>query len=84
MAVKKAGKVRLKVTARSGKLADAMQKEFIAYPHGITKMIALAGKVRGSKETVNFDLPPRKQGSTRMSVQVTPSQAVGRWPWHSS
>lgn len=71
------GEVKLKVTARGGKYADAMEKSFTAYEHGIEKFIAKSGKARGNDITVNLELPhERKEGSTSLSVQVTPSMAV--------
>ncbi len=76
-AVKVPGDVKLKVTARGGKYADAMEKTFTAYEHGIEKFIAKSGKARGDEITVNLELPhERKEGSTSLSVQVTPSMAV--------
>ena len=71
------GEVKLKITARGGKYADAMEKTFTAYEHGIEKFIAKSGKARGNDITVKLDLPhERKAGSTSLSVQVTPSMAV--------
>jgi alpha-2-macroglobulin len=71
------GEVKLKVTARGGKYADAMEKTFTAYEHGIEKFIAKSGKARGNDITVTLELPhERKPGSTSLSVQVTPSMAV--------
>ncbi|MDW8310981.1 MAG: alpha-2-macroglobulin family protein, partial [Verrucomicrobiales bacterium] len=75
--VKQPGEVKLKVTARGGKHADAMEKTYLAYEHGIEKFIARSGKVRGNDITVKLDLPKeRKPGSTSLTVQVTPSLAV--------
>ncbi len=71
------GSVKLKVTAHGGKYADAMEKTYIAYEHGIEKFIAKSGKARGDDITVKLDLPhERKAGSTELSVQITPSMAV--------
>ena len=75
--VKVPGEVKLKVTARGGKYADAMEKTFTAYEHGIEKFIAKSGKARGNDITVKLELPhERKEGSTSLSIQVTPSMAV--------
>lgn len=71
-----AGEAKLKVSARAGKLADAMEKTFVVYEHGIEKFLAKSGKLRGKEAVVTLDLPPRKPGSTTLSVQVTPSMAV--------
>ena len=77
VSVKAPGEVKLKVTARGGKYADAMEKTFTAYEHGIEKFVSKSGKVRGDDITVKLDLPhERKTGSTSLSVQVTPSMAV--------
>jgi len=75
--VKTPGEVKLKVTAHGGKYADAMEKTFLAYEHGIEKFLSKSGKARGNDITVKLDLPhERKAGSTELSVQVTPSMAV--------
>jgi uncharacterized protein YfaS (alpha-2-macroglobulin family) len=75
--VKKTGEVKLKVTGRAGQLADAMEKSFISYDHGLEKFIARAGKVRANDVTVKLQLPKeRRNDSTRLTVQVTPSMAV--------
>jgi uncharacterized protein YfaS (alpha-2-macroglobulin family) len=75
--VKSPGEVKLKVTGRGDKYADAMEKTFLAYEHGIEKFIAKSGKARGDDITVKLELPKeRKAGSTFLTVQVTPSMAV--------
>ena len=71
------GDVKLKVTVRGGKYADAMEKTYVAYEHGIEKFVSKSGKVRGNDITVKLDLPKeRKADSTSLIVQVTPSMAV--------
>jgi alpha-2-macroglobulin len=71
------GPLKLKATGVSGRLADAMEKEFVAHEHGIEKFITQAGKVRGKDITVNLNIPKeRKLESTALVVQVTPSLAV--------
>ena len=52
--VEKPGEVKLKVTARGGNYADAMEKTFTAYEHGIEKFISKSGKVRGDDVTVKL------------------------------
>ncbi|HEU0039511.1 MAG TPA: alpha-2-macroglobulin family protein, partial [Verrucomicrobiae bacterium] len=75
--VNKPGPVKLKITGRGGKYADAMEKTYLAYEHGIEKFIAKSGKARGNDITVKLDLPKeRKADSTALVVQVTPSLAV--------
>ncbi len=57
------GEAKLKVTARGGKYADAMEKTYTVYEHGIEKFISKSGKVRGDDVTVKLDLPKeRKRG----------------------
>jgi uncharacterized protein YfaS (alpha-2-macroglobulin family) len=74
---RKAGAAKLKVTARGGGFADAMEKPFPVYEHGIDKLVAKSGKVRGEGVRVQLDLPKeRRPGSTEMTVQVAPSIAV--------
>ena len=75
--ISRPGDVKLKVTARGGKHADAMEKSYVAYDHGIEKFISKSGKARGNDVTVKLDLPKeRKANSTSLTVQVTPSMAV--------
>ncbi len=74
--VSKPGPVKLKVTGRGGKHADAMEKTYLAYDHGIEKFLSKSGKVRGNDITVKLDLPARKSESTTLTVQLTPSLAV--------
>ncbi len=75
--VKKAGSVKLNVTARAGSQTDAMEKSYVAYEHGIEKFVAKSGKVRGEDVTVKLDIPrERKPGSATLTVQVAPSMAV--------
>jgi uncharacterized protein YfaS (alpha-2-macroglobulin family)/tetratricopeptide (TPR) repeat protein len=71
------GTARLKVTARAGKLGDAMEKTYLVYEHGIEKFIARAGKLRGDSVKVRLNIPAeRKAGTTAFTVQVSPSLAV--------
>jgi len=74
--VEKPGPVRIKIAGRSGTFADAMEKSYIAYDHGIEKFISKSGKVRGDYVTVKLDLPERRANTTKLTVQVTPSLAV--------
>jgi alpha-2-macroglobulin len=77
VAIKQPGNARLKVTARGNKHADAMEKHFVVYDHGIEKFVAKSGKLRGDNLTVKLDIPAeRNRESTSLSVQVTPSMAV--------
>jgi uncharacterized protein YfaS (alpha-2-macroglobulin family) len=74
--VHEAGTARLTATARGGEFADAMERSYPVYEHGIERFISRSGKVRGDDVTVRIDLPDRKAGSTTMTAQVTPSLAV--------
>ncbi|MCU0770401.1 MAG: MG2 domain-containing protein [Verrucomicrobia bacterium] len=75
--VVQAGEVKLKVTGRSAKHTDAMEKTYVAHEHGIEKFIAKSGKATGEDIRVKLTLPKERQpGSTTFIVQVTPSLAV--------
>ncbi|HEY0006411.1 MAG TPA: MG2 domain-containing protein [Pyrinomonadaceae bacterium] len=77
IAVRQPGAVKLKVAARAQTQADAMERDFMAYEHGIEKFVAKSGKLRGNEVAVNLDIPAeRKRESTRLTVQVAPSMAV--------
>lgn len=77
VSVPQPGNAKLKVTARSDKFADAMEKSFIVHEHGIEKFLAKAGKMRGDEVTIRLDIPKeRKADTTTLSVQVAPSMAV--------
>ncbi len=72
-----AGKIRIRVTAKSSKYGDAMEKNYPVHEHGIEKLVTKAGKVRGEDITIKLNVPKaRKKDSTTMTVQVTPSMAV--------
>jgi uncharacterized protein YfaS (alpha-2-macroglobulin family)/tetratricopeptide (TPR) repeat protein len=73
------GEAKLILTARGGKYADAMEKTYAIYEHGIEKFIAKSGKVRGpgNEVTIKLDIPrERKPASTVLAVQISPSMAV--------
>jgi hypothetical protein len=71
----KAGEAKLRVTARGTNLGDAMEKSFVVYEHGIDKLIARSGKMRGGETIVKLELP-RERRSTDLVVQVAPTLAV--------
>jgi len=72
-----AGTAKLNVTGRGEQYADAMEKSFPIYEHGIDKLIAKSGRMRGDEATIKLDLPAeRRAGSTDVTIQVTPSLAV--------
>lgn len=77
VSVEQPGLAKLKVTARGDKYADAMEKTYPIFEHGIEKFVAKSGKVHGDDMTVKLDIPKeRKRESTTLTVQVTPSLAV--------
>ena len=72
-----ASEAKLKVEARGDKYADAMEKTFTTYEHGIEKFVSRSGKMRGDSVTVKLDIPKdRRAESTTLSVQVAPSMAT--------
>jgi uncharacterized protein YfaS (alpha-2-macroglobulin family) len=72
-----ASDAKLKVEARGGTYADAMEKSFTIYEHGIEKFVSRSGKMRGDSVTVKLDLPKeRRANSTSLTVQVAPSMAT--------
>ncbi|HEX6088316.1 MAG TPA: alpha-2-macroglobulin family protein [Thermoanaerobaculia bacterium] len=70
-----AGTAKLTVTARNAQVGDAMERDFIVYEHGIDKLIARSGKMRGDEAVIRLDLP-RERRATDLVVQVAPSIAV--------
>ena len=72
-----ASEAKLKVEARGARYADAMEKTFTIFEHGIEKFISRSGKMRGNSVAVKLDLPKeRRDGSTSFTVQVAPSMAT--------
>ena len=72
-----ASEAKLKVEARGARYADAMEKSFTIFEHGIEKFISRSGKMRGNSVAVKLDLPKeRRDGSTSLTVQVAPSMAT--------
>ena len=77
VSVVKAGTARLKVTATGGQYSDAMERDYPVFEHGIEKLIAKSGKMRGDSVAIQLELPAeRKPETTNLTVQVTPSMAV--------
>jgi len=69
--------VKLKVEARGDKYADAMEKSFVAYEHGIEKFISRSGKMRSDSVAIKLDIPKaRRPETTQLTVQVAPSMAT--------
>jgi len=75
VAAEKAGSAKLRVTARGASYGDAMEKTFVVYEHGIDKLIARSGKLRGEEAIVRLELP-RERRATDLTIQVAPSLAA--------
>ena len=75
LAADRAGEAKLRVSARGAEHGDAMEKTFVVYEHGIDKLVARSGKLRGSEALVRLDLP-RERRATDLTVQIAPSLAV--------
>lgn len=72
-----ASEAKLKVEARGGQYADAMEKTFTVFEHGIEKFISRSGKMRGDSVAIKLDIPKeRRADSTTLTVQVAPSMAT--------
>lgn len=72
-----ASEAKIKVEARGDKYADAMEKTFTIFEHGIEKFISRSGKMRGDSVSVKLDIPKeRRADSTTLTVQIAPSMAT--------
>lgn len=77
VAVTHASEAKLKVEAVGAQYADAMEKSFTIFEHGIEKFISRSGKMRGDSVAVKLDIPKERRGdSTSLTVQVAPSMAT--------
>ncbi|HKR21002.1 MAG TPA: hypothetical protein VJS17_00355, partial [Pyrinomonadaceae bacterium] len=77
VAVTHASEAKLKVEARGGRYADAMEKTFTIFEHGIEKFVTRSGKMRGDSVAIKLDIPKeRRAESTELTVQVAPSMAT--------
>ncbi|HEV7799200.1 MAG TPA: MG2 domain-containing protein [Pyrinomonadaceae bacterium] len=81
VAVTQAGEAKLKVEARaldgSSKFADAMEKTFTVYEHGIEKFVSRSGKLRGDSVAIKLYIPKaRRTETTGLVVQIAPSMAT--------
>lgn len=75
--VKHASEAKLQVEARSSKYADAMEKTFTVFEHGIEKLVTRSGKMRGAGVSIKLDIPKeRRTDSTKLTVQIAPSMAT--------
>ncbi|HEV2883719.1 MAG TPA: alpha-2-macroglobulin family protein [Pyrinomonadaceae bacterium] len=77
VSVTHASEAKLKVEARGGQYADAMEKTYPVFDHGIEKFVSRSGKMRSDSVAVNLDIPrARRTETTELSVQVAPSMAT--------
>ena len=77
VAITRTGEARLKVEARDGKYADAMEKTYPIYEHGIEKFVSRSGKMRGDSVAIALEIPEaRRKETTDVTVQIAPSLAV--------
>ncbi len=77
VSVTHASEAKLKVEARGARYADAMEKTFTIFEHGIEKFISRSGKMRSASVAVKLDIPKeRRADSTTLTVQVAPSMAT--------
>ena len=75
LTAEQAGNAKLRVAARGATHGDAMEKSFVVYEHGIDKLIARSGKLRGDEAIVRLELP-RERRATDLTIQVAPSLAT--------
>ena len=77
VAVTEARAAKLKVAARGDRYADAMEKTFTVYEHGVEKFVSRSGKMRGDSVAITLDIPKaRRAETTGLSVQIAPSMAT--------
>ena len=78
VAVTKRGRSEVKSrSARLTKYADAMEKTFTVYEHGIEKFVSRSGKMRGDSVAIKLDIPQeRRPETTTLTVQIAPSMAT--------
>lgn len=69
-----AGTAKLRVSGRGATRGDAMEKTFTVYEHGVDKLVARSGKLRGSEAVVKLELP-RERRATEVTVQIAPTLA---------
>ena len=73
--VVKPGPVKVTAKAWADGAADAMEKTYPVYDHGIEKFLSKSGKMRGDNATIRLDLPPRREEGTDFKVRLSPSLA---------
>ena len=75
VAVTHASEAKLKVEARGTQYADAMEKTFTIFEHGIEKFISRSGKMRGDSVSVKLDIPKERRADSHRS----PSRSRRVW-----
>src|SRR5262249_39876036 len=75
VAAEHAGSAKLRVTGRAANRGDAMEKTFTVYEHGVDKLIARSGRLRGDEAIIKLDLPHDRR-ATALTVRVQPSLAA--------
>ena len=73
IAAEQTGTAKLRVSGRSLREGDAMEKSFTVYEHGIDKLVAKSGRIRESGD-IHLDLPSARR-ATSLTVRITPSLA---------
>jgi uncharacterized protein YfaS (alpha-2-macroglobulin family) len=77
VSVEQAGEAKLRVEARGASHADAMERSYSVFEHGMEKFVSQSGKMRGAEVAVKLDIPrERRAETTTLAVQVAPSMAV--------
>ena len=72
------GEAVVRMKALTDVESDAMEMRFPIYVHGMNKMVAFAGSIRGEQTsaTVKFDIPEkRREAETRLEVHYSPTLA---------
>jgi uncharacterized protein YfaS (alpha-2-macroglobulin family)/tetratricopeptide (TPR) repeat protein len=69
-----AGEAKVRVTGRASARADAMERTFRVYEHGIDKLVARSGRLRADEALIRLDLP-RDRRATDLTVYLAPSLA---------
>ncbi|MCF7838060.1 MAG: alpha-2-macroglobulin [Candidatus Marinimicrobia bacterium] len=71
------GAAALRLTARGGAHADAMERTLPVREHGLDRQITIAGKADAEVTELTLELPAaRKPGTTTLEVRIAPSLAV--------
>ena len=70
------GNIKIKTIARSSQEADAMEKSYTVYAHGIEKFIARSGKLNQGSADIIMNLPKERK-ETACEIQLTPCLAAG-------